>query len=163
MNRRIYHGFSLIEVMIATILIGLAISALLVASSSSTTINSAGTDLSTAEFLVEQIREFTTLLSVVDPDPSLRVWGPESDETNISMYNDVDDFNNLTFNPPVDAGLNTLNDFSAYSQIIDVVNINPSNFTQTMGPLGSDFIRITVTIQKNGRDICSVSWIRANY
>jgi hypothetical protein len=144
-------------------LIGLAISALLVASSSSTTVNSAGTDLSTAEFLIEQIRELTTLKQVEDPDITFCTWGPEADETDLSMYNDLDDFQGLTFNPPIDAGLNPLNDFAAFSQTIQVVNISHNNFTQTVGPLGSDFVRVTVTVQKNGRDICSASWIRANY
>ncbi len=163
MKANTQKGFTLIEVIIATILIGVAVSALLVASASSTTVNSAGTDLSTAEFLVEQIRELTTMKKVIDPEPTFRTWGPEADEANISMYNDLDDYNGLTFNPPIDAGLNTLNDFAAFSQTIQVVNINPNNFTQTEGPLGSDFVRVTVTIQKNGKEICSASWIRANY
>jgi prepilin-type N-terminal cleavage/methylation domain-containing protein len=56
-------GFSLIEVLIAIILVGLAITALLATNQSFTIANSAGTDLSTAEFLIEQIRELMAMSS----------------------------------------------------------------------------------------------------
>ena len=49
-------GFTLVEVLIAVALIGLAIASLLVANISFTKANSAGMDLSTAEVLIEQIR-----------------------------------------------------------------------------------------------------------
>jgi hypothetical protein len=62
-------AFSLIEILIATILVGLAVTALLVASSSMTIANGAGTDLSTAEFLIEQIRELTALLPL-----TMMIW-----------------------------------------------------------------------------------------
>jgi prepilin-type N-terminal cleavage/methylation domain-containing protein len=60
------HGFSLIEVLIAILLVGLAIASLLVANGSFTKANAAATDLSTAEFLIEQIREQTVTTPFAD-------------------------------------------------------------------------------------------------
>jgi len=73
-------------VLIAVVLVGLAITALLVANSSFTIANGAGTDLSTAEFLIEQIRELTAMLPVIDPQSSTTTFGPE--ETNLADYDD---------------------------------------------------------------------------
>ena len=66
-NTKNKNGFSLIEVLIAILLVGLAIASLVGANSAFTQSNGAGTDLSTAEFLLEQVRELTTLLPVIDP------------------------------------------------------------------------------------------------
>ena len=91
-NRKSIGGFTLIEVLIATILVGLAIAALLGANSSFTMANGVGTDMSTAEFLAEQIRELTAMLPVVDPDTKTAFDTPEASWTS---YDDVDDFNGL--------------------------------------------------------------------
>ena len=58
------NGFSFVEILISIVLVGLSITALVFASNSFTMANGAGADLSTAEFLIEQIRELTTLLPV---------------------------------------------------------------------------------------------------
>jgi len=52
-------GFTLIEAMIATLLLAIAIIALMVSNQAFTQVNSAGIDLSTAEFLIEEVRERT--------------------------------------------------------------------------------------------------------
>ena len=154
-------GFSLVEILISVILVGLSIAALVAANSSFTMANSAGADLSTAEFLVEQIRELTTMLPVADPDTT--VWttlGPE--EASLALYDDVDDFDNATFSPPISAGRMALNDFAAFTQQVTVEKVNPSDFDQVWadGALSS-FVRVTVTVSRNSGQISSASWIRA--
>jgi len=154
-------AFSLIEVLIAIILIGLAITALLASSSSFTIANGAGTDLSTAEFLIEQIRELTALLPVVDPQTGTTVFGPE--ETDLAYYDDLDDFDGVSFSPPIDALRNILNDFAAFSQHVNVENINPGNFEQVVADHSTSFVRVTVTVLLNTKEISSMSWVRARY
>lgn len=136
-------GFSLIEALIAVILVGLAITALVVANGSFTIANSAGTDLSTAEFLIEQIRELTTLLPYDDLDNFVGADGVES------------------FCPPIDANRTPL-DFPAFSQHVTVENVNPTNFEQVVG-YDSNFIRVTVKVFLNAKEISSARWIRARY
>ena len=156
-------GFSFVEILISIILVGLSVSALVFASNNFTTANGAGADLSTAEFLVEQIRELTTLLPVVDPQAPGSTLGPESGESTVAAYDDIDDFANVTFSPPIDADRNALTALTAFSQSVTVANVSQSDFDTAVGPHASNFVKITVGVFLNGKEISSASWIRANY
>ena len=87
------YGFTLAEILLAAVLVGLSIVSLMAASGSFTNINGAALDLSTADFLIEQIRELTTELSVRDPETGTSTFGPE--ESLLSEYDDLDDFDSL--------------------------------------------------------------------
>lgn len=156
------NGFTLIEVMIAVILVGLAIASLVGANSAFTQANGAGTDLSTAEFLLEQIKELTATLSVADPETGYATFGPETGET-LATYDDLDDFDNKDFSPPIDAARNTLTNFDAYSQQVIVQNVNQSDFEQVATDKTTNFVRVTVKVLKNSVELCSASWLRAKY
>jgi prepilin-type N-terminal cleavage/methylation domain-containing protein len=155
------NGFSLIEVMIAVVLVGLSITALAVATNSFTTANGVGADLSTAEFLIEQIRELTTLLVVVDPESTTTTFGPE--EASLAGYDDVDDFDNASFSPPINANRAAINDLAGFTQQVIVQNVNATNFDTVVADHGSAFVRITVNVSQNGQLISSANWIRARY
>jgi len=158
-------GFSLIEVLIAILLVGLAVASLVAANSAFTKANGAGTDLSTAEFLAEQIGELTALLPVVEPntpESGVDVFGPEPGET-LASYDDLNDFDGKSFSPPINANRNALNDLAAYSQQVTVENVNKSNFEQVVADHGSSFVRVTVRIYLNSKEITSASWLRARY
>jgi type II secretory pathway pseudopilin PulG len=161
-------GFSFVEILISIILVGLSITALVVASNSFTMANGAGADLSTAEFLIEQIRELTTLLPVADP--ATTVWnslGTEGGESSVALYNDVDDFDGFdstSLGAPIDANRSTLAELAAFSQVVTVAKVNQADFDQVVADTnGSPFARVTVVVSLNGREISSASWIRANY
>ena len=159
-NSRSKSGFSLIEVLIAILLIGLAIVSLISANGAFTQANSAGIDLSTAEFLIEQIRELTTVLPVIDPTTGTSTFGPEASET-LANYDDLDDFNGASFSPPISADRNTLNDLSAYTQQITVENVSVSNFEQVVANHSSFFVRVTVKVFLNTEEISSARWLRS--
>jgi len=164
-NTKYKNGFSLIEVLIAILLVGLAMAALMASNTAFTKANGAGTDLSTAEFLVEQIRELTALLPVVDPQSDVWAFGPEAGET-LAIYDDLDDFNGFNstaLGAPIDADRNPLNDLAAYSQQVTVENVNASNFEQVVADTTSSFVRVTVSVYLNSKQITSVSWLRAWY
>ncbi len=155
-------GFTLIEVLIAIILVALAIASLVAANISFTKASGAGTDLSTAEFLIEQIRELTVLLPVIDPQTGTDVFGPEDGET-LANYDDLDDFDGTSFSPPISADRATLNNFAAFSQQITVENINAANFEQVVTNHNSSFVRVNAKVFLNSNEISSASWIRARY
>jgi prepilin-type N-terminal cleavage/methylation domain-containing protein len=168
-NQTSIRGFSLIEVLIASILVGLAIAALVAANGSFSMANVAGADLSTAEFLAEQIRELTTLLPVVDPDTTTwTVLGPETGES-LNTYDDVDDLNGFDssiLGAPINAQRAPLTNLAAFNQHVTVQRVNPSNFDEVWPDYHnptSNFVRVTVTVRQNGRPISSASWIRARY
>ena len=133
------NGFTLAEILVAVVIIGIAIAALVGANGAFTQVNGAAVDLSTAEFLIEEIRELTTM----------------------SAYDDLYDFD-TSFCPPVDVSGTELTDFSSFTQQVTVEYVDPSSLETTV-PDDRDFIRITTTIVQNNRPISSASWIRANY
>lgn len=158
-------GFTLIEVLIATILVGCAIASLMAANRAFTQANDAGTDLSTAEFLIEQIKELTALLPVVEPgtpDSAFDVFGPETGET-LAFYDDLNDFDGANFSPPINADRSALNDYTTFSQQVTVENVDASNFEQVTVDHGSSFVRVTVSVYQNSQLITSASWLRARY
>ncbi len=123
---RYKSGFTLVEVLIATILVGLAIASLVGANISLTRANGVGADLSTAEFLIEQFRELSTLLSVIDPNTGTGYFG--SEEAVLADYDDLDDFDGKSFSPPISANRKVLDDSAAFTQQITVENVNRANF-----------------------------------
>ena len=156
-------GFSLIEVLVAIILVGLAVACLVASNSSFTKANAAGTELSTAEFLSEQIKELTLLLPVVDPETEMSTFGPEGDEAGLADYDDLDDFDGVVFSPPINSERLVLNEFSGYSQQVTVENVSAANFEQVIADHGSYFVRVNVKVLLNSKEITSASWVRAWY
>jgi prepilin-type N-terminal cleavage/methylation domain-containing protein len=161
-------GMTLFEVMIAVVLVGLAMVSLIGSNIAFTRANGVGTEMTTAEFLAEQIREMTALLPVYDPGiTNIIYWtslGTESGES-LSMYDDVDDFNGKTFSPPINSNRNTLSEFSGYSQHITVQKVSASNFETVLSDsaTGTSFIRVTVKIYLNSKLVSTTSWLRAKY
>lgn len=131
-------GFTLVEVLVAVLLVGLAIASLVATSGAFTMQNGAAVDLSTAEFLIEEIREWTATKG----------------------FGDLAEMKEAIYCPPIDANEELLEDFGAFGQQVQVVYVDESDLSNAItGP--SDFVRVTVTITKNGRPISSASWIRA--
>lgn len=132
-------GFTLIEALFATMLLGLVIVALAAASGAFTMANGYGVDLSTAEFLAEEMRELTANIDV---------------DTLLTSYD------GQTYNPPLDVSGTAMSDFGEFSQQVDIDYVQSGNFDNTVvGP--TDFVRLTVTITKAGQPVSSTSWIRA--
>jgi type II secretory pathway pseudopilin PulG len=134
-------GFTLIEALMAAMLIGLAIAALASSSGAFTMYNAAGLDLSTSEFLIDEIRELTASVKFSDLG---------------TLYN------GRVYNPPRDSFSQPMTDFAAYTQTINVAYVTAANLA-TVSVGATDFRRITVTISKSGQTITSTSWIRAQY
>lgn len=133
-------GFTLIEIMFAVFLISVAVASLVVANGAFTQANGAGLDMSTAEFLNEQMREMTM-------------------ET---AYDDLAILNNMTYSPPIDVAGNSMTEFSSFSQQVIVENVNDSTL-DTSPTVNPDFTRVTVSILKNNRTLSSTSWIRTRH
>jgi prepilin-type N-terminal cleavage/methylation domain-containing protein len=159
---RYNNGFTLVEVLFGVILVGISIACLVATNIASTRANDIAMNLSTAEFLTEQIRELTTLLPVIDPESGDDIFGPESGEI-LSCYDDVDDFDGANISPPISADREVLNDFSAFTQQVTVENVTAINFEQVIPDHSSDFVRVTVEILFNSEPLYSVNWIRTQY
>ena len=163
LKTHIYHkfGMTLVEVMVAIVLIGIAVSAMVGANGYITQVNRAGGDLSVAESLLEHIKEKTEALPVVDPDSSIVQWGAE--EADWTLYDDLDDFDGFSRCPPIDARGNTLNQWPAFTQQVVVQNVEIDDLTAPVADLGSNFYRVTVTILHGQTQVVSGTWIRCLY
>ena len=159
--RKNKSAFTLLEVLVATALIGIAIAALVGSGVSHTKANSFGIETSTAEFLVDEIKSLTASLAVVDPDSEDDIFGPESDESSVIDYDDLDDFDGKIISPPVDVSGAALTDFSGYSQTVTVENVSPADLKTAVADHGSSLVKITVSIDLNNNQLTSASWIRA--
>jgi hypothetical protein len=128
-----------VEVLVAVLLVGLAIASLVATSGAFTMKNGAAVDLSTAEFLIEEIRERTAMMGF--------------DE--LATMKEA-----ASYCPPIDVNGEQLEDFGVFGQQVRVECVKELDLREAItGP--SDFVRVTVTITKNGRPISSASWIRA--
>ncbi len=161
MGRKNRKGFTLLESLFAIILIGMAVTALIAANCSFTKINAVGLEISTAEFLAEQIRELVDTLETIDPEDGKTTFGPE--ELSLALYDDIDDFDDTTFNPPIGADREPLNEFAAYTQNVVVENVSQSDLQQVVGDYSSNFVRITITVTLGGEEFARAMWIRSNY
>ena len=139
--RDIRSGFTLIEVLVATILVGLAIASLVGANISFSQANGAGSDLSTAEFLAGQIRERMAMMN----------------------YSNLQSLDDAVFSPPIDADGQQLSAFPSFSQQVTVENVSTSDFEQVVADGSSDFVRITVEVSQNNQTLSSTSCVRADY
>ncbi|MHC4552237.1 MAG: type IV pilus modification PilV family protein [Planctomycetota bacterium] len=133
------NGFTLIEALFASMLIGMVIVSLVAASGAFTMVNGVGIDLSTAEFLIEEIREQTASMT----------------------FAEMEAYDGTTHNPPVDISGAAMAEFSAFTQAITVEYVEPDDLDDVAGS-STDFVRVTVTITKNSQPVNSASWIRAN-
>ena len=135
------NGFTLIEALFAAMLLGLVIAALAAASGAYTMANGYGLDLSTAEFLIEEMREYTTTQSF--------------DELLADTRYDGTSFS------PIDVKGDTIAGFEEFGQQVQIDHVQSGNFDQIDSTNTSPFVRVTVTVTKGGASVSSTSWIRA--
>lgn len=101
-------GFTLIETALTTVIVGVGVLALLEAQQAFMKSNDWSTQTATATYLANEIREMTRKLPRHDPVTGLTVqvngsvttvvgWGPEAGETTADDFDDIDDFDGMTF------------------------------------------------------------------
>jgi type II secretory pathway pseudopilin PulG len=109
-------GFTLIETALTTVIIGVGILALLEAQQAFLRTNAWSTQSATAAYLANEIRELTRRLPRHDPVTGLTLqtgasgstlhgWGPEAGEVTVQDFDDIDDFDGITFRPDGTLGL----------------------------------------------------------
>ena len=153
-------GFSLIEVMVAAALMGVGVTAVMVAMRSGTEVNAAGADTTQACYLAQEIREWTLTLPFNDPDPGDQDNPPGPDGSDPQAFvDDLDDLMDVTYSPPRDAAGTGLTDLSDWSQQIILEWKNPDSLQTTMAAGTSDVVRVTVNICRNGRPVLNTGWL----
>jgi len=153
-------GFSLVEVAVATVIVGVGVTALMTALAAGTRTNRAGQELTQAVFLAQEIREWTLNLPFSDPDPADASNPPGPDSTSPQVFvDDLDDLMNVVYDPPRDGRGLAIAGMAGWSQTILLTWRNPSNLTSAVANGASDVIHVEVEIAHYGHPVLSTGWL----
>jgi MSHA pilin protein MshD len=157
-RKTLRRAFTLIEVAVAIVIVGTGSVALMGLTSACTTQNRAAADKTTAAMLAQHIQEMLAELPIVDPTLGNTTFGKETGET-LATYDDVDDFNGLTFSPPIDSSRTALAGLNNFSQVITVTPAAAKQLNaNAVGYTGA--VRVKVDIKKGSNVIHTLEWIR---
>ena len=108
----------------------------------------------TAVLLANEIRELTLTLPQHDPYSPTHM-GPETGETSVALYDDLDDFAGpvtagygagVTFDGPINALRQPITNMTGWRQVVKVENVLADNISSTFTqPLGTTESRMAVT------------------
>ena len=165
-------GFTLIEVAVATIIVGVGLAALMVSVESSTRVNDVGGRLAQGTFLAQEIREWTLALPFSTPNP-LHVGnppGPDGIDPHV-FVDDLDDLMGVTFKPPqngnkftkegIEEPEHVMTALPDWSQTITMAWRDPNNVAAPApgGPGTSDVIYVHVDVAYRDRTVYSTNWL----
>lgn len=106
--------------------------------------NATAGQATTAMLLASNVQEAMAGLSFNDPAYANTYFGPEPGET-LAGYNDVDDFDGRTFNPPIDAARQPVTGLAQYSQVVSVVPVFPTKLNSNLNPTALEIPKSTNT------------------
>ena len=132
------QGFTLIEAAMATVIIGVGVLAMVDAQSSFITSNNWSSHAASGTYLANEIREMTRNLPRHDPVNGLFIeddggagvlhgWGPDAGEVTVDDFDDIDDFDGLTFSHIGTAGFDDGDlpgPINAYAEIIPDITLD---------------------------------------
>lgn len=167
-TRRHRRAFTLLEAALATVIIGVGVLALIQAQTVFVGTNEWSSQNATGTYLCNELRERLRRLPRHDQitgiyfdsggsGSTLRGWGPEANETTPADFNDIDDFDGVSFGAggqfagPIDAecriiprvGLDGLPvtdaeggglPLAGWTQTVSVAKVDPFNFGSTRAP-----------------------------
>lgn len=151
------RGFTLIETALALIIVGTGVMALLELLAAGSMSNAAGTSLTTAVNLANNIHEITIGLPFQNPtSPSSLA----KDSGGPTAYTYLWDMNGDTYSPPLDVRRNPINTYSNWSQSVTINTVDPTNVTASRpNDPTVPTARVSVVIKHNGAVVYQVSWL----
>jgi prepilin-type N-terminal cleavage/methylation domain-containing protein len=161
-------GFTLIEVAIASVIVSVAVLAMLGAQQAVHQQTAATQELDLGLSLANEIREITLAMPAHDPITGAMTFGPESNETSVAHFDDIDDFAGtdgagLTISPPVDAHRQPKSELDDWSQNITVEYVDPSQINGAASATSTDLMRITVRVMhqdgEQNREVTRMRWL----
>ena len=138
------RGFTLIEAALATVIVGVAFAATMELFGACTRQNQVSSHMTSALMLSGQVQEAMQGLTFNDPVNGTDVFGAEAGET-LATYNDLDDFDGLSFSPPIDAMRQQLPLLSQYTQIVSVMPVYPKKPGSNANEASPDIPKTTYT------------------
>ena len=137
-------GFTLPEASLAVLIVGIGFLAVMELFSACTMENQRSSQLTTAQMLCTNIQELTANMAFKDPFYAATTWGGEAGET-ITNFNDLDDFDGVTFNPPRDSTRAVIPELSKYTQVVTVMPVDPNRPGNNTNPAKPEIGKGTYT------------------
>ncbi len=170
---RVRSGFTLLETALAIVIVGVGVLAMVAAQQAFHQKNSWSTHASIATALGNEIRELTLNLPRHDPVTGSAVWGPETGETWVGDYDDLDDFDGWVFsaaaeNGPINARREIIPNMSGWSQTVHVHYVDPFDINHAPSGGTSNVMMVEVIIEYQGpqdlepHEVTTVRWIAPN-
>jgi prepilin-type N-terminal cleavage/methylation domain-containing protein len=167
------RGFTLMEASLAVLIVGVGFLAVMELFGACTTENQRSAQLTTAQMLSANIQEMMGGLAFKDPYYSTTTWGAESGEA-LTTFNDVDDFDGLSYSPPIDSTRVPIPELAKYTQVITVMPVDPNrpgNNNDTTKPeigkgvyTGGLRVRVSIMYRSNPAappvEVLRSAWVR---
>lgn len=153
-------GFSLVECTIASLLVGVSLSAALATVRASLQTQARTTDRMRARLLADEFLNEVLRRGYEDPDQA-PVFGRESGESAGSrlLYDDVDDYHNLTSTPPVAEDGAALTGFDDWSVTLTAEYVTAADLN-TVSASDTGYKRVRVVVARAGVTLCELSALR---
>lgn len=157
--RRTANGFTLIEAVVATSIVGIGVAALFVSLKAGTEVNGASADLTQAVFVAQEVREWTLKLPFSDTDPGDQDNPPGPDGSDPQDFvDDLDDLKDVTYSPPRNANGSEMYEMTDWSQHITITWRNPDHLSQIVAEGASDVVYVQVQVDRAGRALLTTGW-----
>jgi len=156
------QGFTLVEALVAVIIIGLGAAAIMLSAASNTRANDAGSKLTEAVLLAQELREWTLSLPFTDPDPGDQGNPPGPDGSDPQEFiDDLDDLMGVSYTPPRDGTGTAITGMPGWTQTISITWRDPDDLTATVTEGSSDIVHVKVTLTFQGHTELETGWIVA--
>jgi hypothetical protein len=143
-------------------IIGLGAAAIMVSAASNTRANDAGSKLTEAVFLAQELREWTLGLPFSDPDPGDQGNPPGSDGSDPQDFvDDLDDLMGVSYTPPRDGTGAAIDGMNGWTQSISLTWRDPDDLTSTVSAGSSSIIYVEVTLSFQGTEVMETGWLVA--
>jgi type II secretory pathway pseudopilin PulG len=166
-NRPRSRGFTLIEAAITTVIVGVGILATMSLFAACSQQNMNASEMTTAMMLATNVQEAMANMSFSDPIMGKTTFGPEGGEV-LGSFDDVDDWDGQTINPPIDAFRAPVSNMSQYSQVVTVDPIDMNNLSlvlpKTVLNRAAVRVRVRVLFQPvagaSSEEVYRTDWVR---
>ena len=155
-------GFTLLEVLCASVITGIGFIAILSSVTASTEVTYASSEMTQATLLTQEIREWTTNLPFSDPEKYNAGNSPGADSyvgEGVPYVDDLDDLMEVTFSPPRNGLGEAIEDMDGWSQSISLTWGSSSDINTAVVPGTSEIVQVQVTISKDNKTVMQTSWL----
>jgi len=151
------RGFTLIEAAWVTVIVGVGTIAMLELLAAGTMSNAAGTEMTNAVNLANNIHEISMGLAFADPQ-NPTAWSAK--ESTVAQYDNITDLNDCTFCPPLDVRRMPIAGYGNWTQKVKVETV-AADAVSSVRPnsITIPTARVTVTILHNNKIVHTATWL----